>query len=634
MAYRCPNRLDLAGVRSWIRERGNTLVIAGILCWLSVLLACGTASASPPSPRSILILDQSISFRPWPAAVIAGLRSVLKDDGGQPISLYVEHLDLYRFGGVLYEESFQNHFREKYRDRPIGVIVVIGPTTLDYATRLRAALWPTVPIVFGAVDAGTAMRSLPPLVTGTATPMTLADMIRAARIVVPGLQGFAIVGDRWEDQGYFRHFAEELPVFSEGLDYIDVMGLSLSEVRQRVAALPDHVAILYLGINFDVEDTYVAADVLPSIAEVANRPIIVGVETFLGSGAVGGFIMTPAQIGQDTGRLALRVLNGESASDILITTGNALKPIFDWRQLQRWNIGVSQLPAGSELRFHEPSGWDLYRGQILMAVAVVLFQAALIAWLLFEHRRRHDGEIVIRNMTSELSHMNRLATAGELSAAIAHEVNQPLTGIVTKASAALRWLTGETPNVEKAKAALAQIVSAGHRASDIVVGVRAMFTRDPQQKTLVNMNELIRTVLRIVWIDLRKHNIELETEFKGETPDVVGNPVQLQQVILNLVMNAIEAMHSVQRRALRVSIEQVAPDVVRVSIEDSGTGIAASDLDHIFRPLFSTKARGMGIGLSICRSIVESHDGKIWVTAGVNGGSIFHVELPTINRGV
>jgi len=628
------NCLELRTARVAILARGTDLVAVGLIYWLLALLACPIARADPPLPRSVLVLDQSTSFRPWPSAVISAMRSVMNNDPSRPISLYVEHLDLYRFNGSQYEESLHDHFRKKYRDRPIGVIVVIGPTTLDYATRLRTYLWPTAPIVLAAVDVETATRNLPPLATGTATPMTLADMISAARIVVPDLKGFTIVGDRWEHQPYFRRFADELAVFPEGLDFIDVMGLSINEVKQRVANLPDHTAILYIGINFDPDATYVAADVLPTIADVANRPIIVGVETFLGSGAVGGFIMLPDQIGREAGRLVLRLLDGESASDIPVTTNDALRPIFDWRQLQRWNISEARLPPGSEVRFHERSGWDLYRGQIVAVVAVVLFQAALIMWLLFEHRRRHRAEVVIRSMTSELSHMNRVATAGELSASIAHEVNQPLTGIVTKASAALRWLTADRPDIDRARAALTQIVSAGHRASEIIVGVRAMFTKDTQDKTQVNINAMILNVLRIVWIDLRKHDIELQMECDESLPDVVGNPVQLQQVILNLVMNAIESMSSTPRRVLRVKTERGESDAVHISIEDSGTGIAPSNLDRIFKPLFSTKAQGMGMGLAICRSIIERHNGLIWVKADADGVAIFHVELPTHEGGV
>jgi signal transduction histidine kinase len=230
---------------------------------------------------------------------------------------------------------------------------------------------------------------------------------------------------------------------------------------------------------------------------------------------------------------------------------------------------------------------------------------------------------------SELTQLNRIATAGELSATIAHEVNQPLTGIVTRANAALRWLSGENPDVGKARDALGQIVTAGHHASDVVTSVRAMFRKDTQEKLPVDLNKLIRSVLALVYIDLRKRSIESQIDLGEHLPPVIGNEVQLQQVALNLVMNAIEAMSATEARVLLIKSVATEHNTVRVSIEDTGSGIDSTNMDRIFQPLFTTKARGMGMGLSICRSIIESHGGRIWVSTGASRGSTFQFELPT-----
>jgi C4-dicarboxylate-specific signal transduction histidine kinase len=229
---------------------------------------------------------------------------------------------------------------------------------------------------------------------------------------------------------------------------------------------------------------------------------------------------------------------------------------------------------------------------------------------------------------SELTHMNRVATAGELSASIAHEVNQPLTGIVARVGAARRWLAAEKPDLEKVRAALAQIETAGHRASEVVANVKSMFQRDTQDRSKIDINRLIWTVLGLVNIDLRKGQISLKTELGEQLQPVLGNRVQLQQVILNLVMNAIDAMRSVPDRVLTVTTLNER-DGVHVSIADTGIGIEPSNLDQIFKPLFTTKEHGMGMGLSICRSVIESHNGRIWVSAGQERGSIFHLILPT-----
>jgi C4-dicarboxylate-specific signal transduction histidine kinase len=296
--------------------------------------------------------------------------------------------------------------------------------------------------------------------------------------------------------------------------------------------------------------------------------------------------------------------------------------------LQRWAISESSLPAGSEIRFHDLSIWEQYRPHIMAIVGTVLAQAVLICWLMFEHRRRHLAEVQSRNAMTELTYMNRRAAAGQLSASIAHEVNQPLTGIVTRASAALRWLRADKPNLERTEAALEQILVSSHRASEIVSSVRSMFRKDTGERRPVDINGLIVTVLAIAWIDLQKNGVELLTQLGERVLVVEGDKVQLQQVILNLVMNAIEAMQSVQPRILQVKSNRGNPEMVHVSIEDTGAGIDPSNLKQVFNPLFTTKERGMGMGLAICRSIIESHNGRIWVSPGVDRGTIFQFELP------
>ena len=246
-----------------------------------------------------------------------------------------------------------------------------------------------------------------------------------------------------------------------------------------------------------------------------------------------------------------------------------------------------------------------------------------------ERQYRRRAQNAARETMSELTHLNRMSTAGELSATIAHEVNQPLTGIVTRASAARRWLSGEGPDVGKARDALDQIVEAGHRAGDVVTSVRAMFRKDTEEKRPIEINKLIRSVLGLVYMELRKHSIESRTDLAENLPTVIGNGVQVQQVILNLVMNSIEAMSSTEPRVLSIKSTCKEGNCVDVAIEDTGSGIDPSNVDRIFKPLFTTKARGMGMGLSICRTIIEDHGGRIWASPGMPRGAIFQFELPT-----
>jgi PAS domain S-box-containing protein len=214
--------------------------------------------------------------------------------------------------------------------------------------------------------------------------------------------------------------------------------------------------------------------------------------------------------------------------------------------------------------------------------------ASRIARDVTEQRRAEARE---KELMVEIAYMNRRASAGQLSASLTHEVSQPLAGILAAASAGLRMLRADKPDVQKVEAALEAIMAAGHGASDIVASVRAMFKKEDPQKVLTDINQTIRTVLSIVGVELQKHGVVLQTELNEHLPTVQGDKVQLQQVVVNLVMNAIEAMQSVWPRVLKVQSDQPQAGIVRVSIEDAGTGIDPLNLDQIFKPLFTTKRK-------------------------------------------
>jgi PAS domain S-box-containing protein len=237
----------------------------------------------------------------------------------------------------------------------------------------------------------------------------------------------------------------------------------------------------------------------------------------------------------------------------------------------------------------------------------------------------------LRLARAELGRVTRRMAMGEMAASIAHEIKQPLAAIAANGNAGLRWLTSATPDIERVRAILKHIVNDTHRASEVIDSIRSMFKNEGQAKALLDVNKLIRDALTLVRVEVENQHVSICTELSAELPQVPANQVQLRQVIVNLIVNAVDAMSTVANRArvLRIKTEGHKLDGVLIAVEDTGIGIEQQNLDRVFDAFFTTKSHGMGMGLSICRSIIESHDGRLSVVPSQPHGSIFHVSLPT-----
>jgi len=248
---------------------------------------------------------------------------------------------------------------------------------------------------------------------------------------------------------------------------------------------------------------------------------------------------------------------------------------------------------------------------------------------------RRLAEAASREALSDLARVARLTTMGEMTASIAHEINQPLGAIVTDGSAGLRWLANEPPDIEEARACLTRIVKDGHRASQVISGIRTMLKKGRDTKEPLDINELVRDVLTFARGEIETERIVVRTEFNENLSQILVNRVQLQQVVLNLVMNGIDAMATLRDRArvLELRSEQAGPSSVTLTVEDAGTGIEQNVIGRIFEAFFTTKKSGTGMGLSICRSIVAAHGGRLFVSPGDLHGSVFHLELPIYQPG-
>jgi signal transduction histidine kinase len=231
---------------------------------------------------------------------------------------------------------------------------------------------------------------------------------------------------------------------------------------------------------------------------------------------------------------------------------------------------------------------------------------------------------------SELTHLSRVLSMGELTASIAHEIKQPLTAVVSHGDACLEWLSAEPPNLDKARHTVERIIQEGTRAGTLLSRIRALFKKDNPLKNWVDINELIQELMALLYDEAVRRRISIHTDLAPDLPKVEVDRVQLQQVVLNLVMNGMDAIGSANsaEKDLLIKSRTAGEKEISIQIEDSGIGLTAESADKIFDTFFTTKSQGIGMGLSISRSIVESHEGRLWATPRPGGGTIFQFTVP------
>jgi signal transduction histidine kinase len=243
---------------------------------------------------------------------------------------------------------------------------------------------------------------------------------------------------------------------------------------------------------------------------------------------------------------------------------------------------------------------------------------------------REQAEEALRQAQVDLAHVSRVTTMGELTASLAHEVKQPIAAALTNANTCLLWLAGSTPNIEEARAAAMRIVEDGTRAADIISRIRLFFTKGTPQREWVDVNELIREMIILLRNEATRYASSVRTELAADLPNVMADRVQLQQVLMNLMMNSIDAMKDVDgTRELVIQSQRADAEHLMVSVSDTGVGLPSQQADQIFKAFFTTKLQGIGMGLSISRSIIESHGGRLWAADNSSRGASFHLTLPT-----
>lgn len=628
MVGRVLNRLIWSRAGKLLARDGAFFVMA-----LATLLAVTAPCSQAAEPKQVLLLHAfGHAHDPW-SDVAQSFQSNLIRSTRDPIDIFEVSIDSARIQTPDDAKPFVDYIRAIVLHRKPHLVVPVGAPAAFFVQRHRSELFPTTPmLIAGAAARRISKESLTARDTAVLFDVDLRALIENVISVRPQTTEMVVfVGNSPVEKYWASQLRREFEALGDRTNVTWLDSLTFAEMLEYAANIQPDSAILWIGFSEDVAGVpYSQGRALDQMRKVAAAPIFGSGDFELGRGIVGGRLLQAQRLGQEAAAVALRVLNGESPASIEPRTVAMGTPTYDWRELQRWGIREAVLPSGSVVQFREPPVWRQYLWQSISVIAVVLAQALLIGVLLHHRRRLRRAELDVRHRAAELALMNRRTLAGELSASIAHEINQPLAAIVSSGSAGLRWLAGTTPDIEKVTSSFKRIISDGHRAAQIVETARAMFKKDTQSKTQVNLNQLVVDVLDLMRSELERHRVAVNNVQTQALPHVFVDRVQLQQVTINLIRNAIDAMNSVptNERDLRIRTEATESGEIIISIADSGPGIDPDNLSKIFDPFFTTKPQGMGMGLSICRSIVEAHGGTLSASSGTNGGALFELVIP------
>jgi signal transduction histidine kinase len=596
------------------------------------VLLLATTGAAPSEPKRVLLLHPfGRDFVPW-SQYGKTVREELLRQMPEGIDLYEASLVSARSGDVE-EGPFADYVRALFAKRQPDLVMAISSPAISFIQKHREQLFPSVPAVFMGVDQRRISRI--DLTTHDALIVTDVDfnlIIENILKLLPNITNIAVVlGNSPNEQYWSEQIHAELKPFENRVAFTWFNKLSFDEVLRRAAALPPNTAIFFVLLSVDAAGVpHEEGKAMARLRAVTNAPIFGYSDVFLGQGIVGGPLISVSSVGQQAANAAVRILSGESPASINTPPIKPGTPKYDWRELQRWNISESRLPVGSEIYFRSPSPWEQYRMQISAGIAALLLQAAIISWLLVEHRRRHFAEAEASSRRREVVRLNRVTTANVLSSSIAHELNQPLGAILSNTEAAQVLLKADPPDLGQIGEILSDIVRDEQRASEIIQGLRNMLNnRTEADLRLVDLNDAVRAVVKIVALEMERREIVLRTLLSAETLTVRCDPIHLQQVLMNLVMNGMDAMDGEPRpHNLTIRTRRNAEyDAAEARISDSGRGIPESALTSIFDAFVTTKPQGTGLGLPIARTILESYGGDVWAE-NRQRGAVFSFRLP------
>ena len=598
----------------------------------AVLLSSQAMASGPKDTLSVLALYGFDPFAPVIVAFDASLRASLAARGRHNVTIHNEVLDLEALEDPVLAPKQRAWFQARYGIYRPAVVLAVGAGPLAFALDVRQEMWPNVPIIYSGVDDDAlAKMQLPADVTGVARHAAVDNTLAFALQLLPDTERVVFVGGTAEvDRTLEVSARPDIARVTGHLEQIDLTGLSLADMGERLATLPPHSIVFGVSLFRDGTGRSIrGTEAVRMLSEWSQAPMFSTHAQLVGLGVVGGWVTDPWELGQQTAVQLDEVLGARPGAPLPPRAVAPARPAVDARQLVRWGIPESRLPPSTEVFFREVSPWRRYAWLIAAIFGALLLESGLIAFLLLERRRRLAAEAEARANHERIAYINRLGTVAELSGSLAHELSRPLAAIVNNARAGRRFLLNEAPDLKEVRASLVDIEGSAERASQVIGRLRSVLRKEELRASSVDLREVVRDAVKLVASEAARRKSRVDTALAPQLPMVHGDAVLLLQVLLNLLLNALDAVSEQPLGRRSITIRAATRDgSVELTVTDSGHGLPPREQDAIFEPFFTTKAKGIGMGLAICRSIVEAHGGGIAAESGPNGGAIFRLNLP------
>ena len=612
----------------------SLLIFLGWWIYQRPLGAQNVALQPSALPKRVLFLFGDAKDTVGILTLEQAVRAELQKNTTNRWEFFSESLDITHFSDEQHIAEFKRFLRSRYNETNLDLVVAF-PMQRQYRTagELPDELFPKVPVVFVTINEMEIPRDISKLgVTGIVQRHDLSGTLSLIRKLQPNTRRVVVLGGNSECDRATLWEIQENAKSLEGLEFEYWTNRPALEFPLAASQLQPDTVVLLSTIQRDVAgQRFYLSEFIKTLAPKANVPIYVLASASIGNGALGGAVVNLEQLGHRTGQLAQRVLNGAVPESIPIEEQATGTPMFDWRELQRWHIKESLLPADSVVLYRPIALWGQHRQAILISFGVFLAQAFTITGLLAQRRQRRRAEEKIIAQRTELAHLTRVSTVGQLTSALTHELNQPLGAIMRNTDTAEILLQKASPDLHELRAILADIRKDDERAGSVIERMRSLLKRRNLELRPLVLTDVLTETLALAAPDAQRRRVVLTLKTTDELPLVRGDRVHLQQVLLNLILNGMDAMAGVTKAQRQLLIQAtVATDGgAEVAVSDAGPGFPADKCDRLFDPFYTTKPDGMGMGLAISKTIMEAHGGKIWAAKNPStSGATFTFYLP------